>query len=94
MQSKLANKMRENFEQNRKNFALVNYAEFLEVKTEINDGVIFSYLFQTNIGKYKKNFRITNGHFNSMNDKDLAEFDKKKIELVKTKFQLKEIIRK
>jgi hypothetical protein len=90
MQSKLGNKMRENFEQNRKNFALVNYAEFLEVKTEINDGVIFrSYLFQTNIGKYKKSFEITNGHFNSMNDKDVAEFDKKKIELLKTFFNLK-----
>jgi hypothetical protein len=84
-----------NFKQNREYFALVNYAEFLEVKTEINDGVIFrSYLFQTNIGKYKNSFEITNDHFNSMNDKDLAEFDKKKIELLKTKFQLKEIIRK
>jgi len=42
-----------NFKQNREYFALVNYAEFLEVKTEINNGVIFrSYLFQTNIGKF------------------------------------------
>jgi hypothetical protein len=90
MKLKLENKMRENFEQNRKNFALVNYAEFLEVKTEINNGVIFrSYLFQTNIGKYKKSFEITNNHFNSMNDKDLAEFDKKKIDLLKTFFEFK-----
>ena len=84
-----------NFKQNREYFALVNYAEFLEVKTEINNGVIFrSYLFQTNIGKFKNSFEITNDHFNSMNDKDLAEFDKKKIELLKTKLQLKEITKK
>jgi len=84
-----------NFKQNREYFALVNYAEFLEVKTEINNGVIFrSYLFQTNIGKFEKSFEITNDHFNSMNDKDLAEFDKKKIELLKTFFEFKEVIRK
>jgi len=81
-----------NFKQNREYFALVNYAEFLEVKTEINDGVIFrSYIFQTNLGKFEKSFEITHNHFNSMNDKDLVEFDKKKIDLLKTKFERKNV---
>lgn len=82
--------MRENFEKNRKNFALVTYAKFLEVKTEIKNGVIFrTYVFQTNIGEFKKSFEIANNHFYSMDDKDLAEFDKNKIEILKVKFNLK-----